>query len=124
MVEKRKSPGQPPKFSTPEDFKKACDEYIFSNPGRLTVTGLAMWLGFCDRQSLYDYEKRDGYSCIVKEARLAVEHDYELSLRSSYVVGSIFALKNMGWKDRHEQEITGANGEPFSVTLNLAPKQE
>lgn len=107
MADQHKGPGQPPKFSTPEDFKAACDEYIANNQGKLTVTGLAMWLGFCDRQSLYDYEKREGYSCIVKEARLAVENDYELALRTQSVTGAIFALKNMGWKDKAEIEHSG-----------------
>lgn len=109
-------PGRPPKFKTPEELKEACDEYVAANLGKMTVTGLAMWLGFCDRQSLYDYEKREGYSCIIKEARLAVENDYELSLRSPSVTGAIFALKNMGWKDHNRTELTGADGAPLAVT--------
>jgi len=74
----------------------------------MTVTGLAMWLGFCDRQSLYDYEKREGFSCIIKAARLAVENDYEKALRSQSCTGAIFALKNMGWRDRTEVEQSGS----------------
>ena len=65
------------------------------------------WLGFCDRQSLYDYEKREEFSCIIKSARLAVENDYELSLRSNSCTGAIFALKNMGWRDKTEVEQSG-----------------
>lgn len=107
--------GRPPKFDTPELLKQACDEFIANNPGKLTITGLAMWLGFCDRQSLYDYEKRPEYSCIIKEARLAVENDYELSLRTQSVTGAIFALKNMGWKDKVQQEITGEDGSPIQI---------
>ncbi len=105
--------GRPPKFETPEQLKAACDEFIANNPGKLTVTGLAMWLGFCDRQSLYDYEKKPEFTCIIKEARLAVENDYELSLRTPSVTGAIFALKNMGWKDKQEQEVYGKDGGPL-----------
>lgn len=121
MDEEKDLGGRPPKFDTPEQMKAACDEYIASNTGMLTITGLAMWLGFCDRQSLYDYEKKTQFSCIVKEARLAVENGYEISLRSAQVVGSIFALKNMGWKDHSRTELTGADGKDlnYNVTLDL-----
>lgn len=108
--------GRPPKFETVDQLKTACDEYVASNPGRLTITGLAMWLGFCDRQSLYDYEKKPEFTCIIKEARLAVENDYEISLRSPSVTGAIFALKNMGWKDKTETELTGKDGGPLQIT--------
>jgi hypothetical protein len=108
--------GRPPKFETPEQLKQACDEYIANNSPLLTITGLAMYLGFCDRQSLYDYEKRDEFSCIIKEARLAVENSYELSLRTVSVTGAIFALKNMGWKDKTETALTGAEGGPLVIT--------
>lgn len=103
-------PGRPPIFSTPESFEKAVDEYIAANPDSMTITGLAMWLGFESRQSFYDYEKRPEYSYIVKKGRLAVENAYERGLRSQSVTGSIFALKNMGWKDTQRNEITGADG--------------
>lgn len=112
--------GRPPKFSTPEELEAACIEYISNNPNSMTITGLAMRLGFCDRQSLYDYEKRDEFSCTIKAARLAVENGYENALRSQSVAGAIFALKNMGWKDKHEQEVYGKDGsEIFKISLNL-----
>lgn len=99
--------GRPPKFTTPEELEAACNEFISNNAGKMTITGLAMWLGFDSRQSLYDYGKRSEFSYIINNARLAVENDYELSLRSISVTGSIFALKNMGWKDKTETELSG-----------------
>ena len=108
--------GRPPKFETAEQLKQACDEFIANNPGKLTITGLAMYLGFCDRQSLYDYEKRPEFSCIIKEARLAVENDYELSLRTASVTGAIFALKNMGWRDKVETGLTDKDGNDVPIT--------
>lgn len=68
----------------------------------LTITGVALALGFESRQSFYDYEENPAFSYIIKQARLRVENGYELSLRSVNVAGSIFALKNMGWKDKTE----------------------
>jgi hypothetical protein len=65
-----------------------------------TITGLALYLGFESRQSFYDYAERKQFSYTVKRGRLKIEHEYEKSLRSQTFAGAIFALKNMGWKDR------------------------
>lgn len=103
--------GQPAYFDTPESFETACKEY-FANNSELsyTITGLALYLGFESRQSFYDYEKREGFSYIVKWARMRVENSYEMSLRTNSVTGAIFALKNMGWKDKTETEHSGELG--------------
>lgn len=115
-IEER-GPGRPPIFDSPGQMSKAIDEFIHITPKKeLTITGLAMYLGFESRQSFYDYEEKPEYSYIVKKARLAVENGYELSLRSQNVTGAIFALKNMGWKDKVEQEHTGKDGSPLQLT--------
>lgn len=72
-----------------------------------TITRMALALGFESRQSFYDYENKDEFSYIIKTARLHVEAGYEDSLRENNCTGSIFALKNMGWKDKTEQEFSG-----------------
>lgn len=98
--------GRPAKFDSEEDLQEAVDAYFDfckEEGERYTLTGLALFLGFQDRQSLYDQENRgDGFSCIIKRARLKVENSYELALFSKNCIGSIFALKNMGWKDKQE----------------------
>lgn len=73
-----------------------------------TVTGLALFLGFCDRQSMYDYQEKPEFSCTIKRARTFIENEYEKMLHNGQCTGAIFALKNMGWKDKTEQEITGS----------------
>lgn len=106
-----RGPGRPPLFDSPDQMDKAINEFIANTPkNELTITGMAMWLGFESRQSFYDYEKNAEYSYIIKKARLAVENGYELSLRSSSVTGAIFALKNMGWKDRTETTLSDPDG--------------
>ena len=40
-------------------------------------------------------------------ALLIVENGYEMALRENNAAGSIFALKNMGWKDKTEHEMSG-----------------
>jgi len=67
-----------------------------------TITGLALYLGFCDRHSFYDYEKRPEFSYTIKRARAAIEQHYEELLQTGTPTGSIFALKNFGWKDIYE----------------------
>ncbi|HYE53674.1 MAG TPA: terminase small subunit [Chitinophagaceae bacterium] len=91
-------------------------EYWKRLPESATVTGLALFLGFESRQSLYDYEKNEEFSYIVKKAKLRVEHEYEKKLHGTNVTGPIFALKNMGWADKSEQEVTHKG-----VTVNFVP---
>lgn len=101
--------GQPRKYKTPEELEQAVDKYFEITPeARQTITGIALYLGFVSRQSFYDYEELEGYSYIIKKARLMVENSYEQTLRSKDIpaTGSIFALKNMGWRDRQEVENT------------------
>ena len=71
-----------------------------------TITGLAYYLGFESRQSFYDYEKNAEFSYTIKRARLFIECEYEEQLQQGNTIGAIFALKNMGWKDQTQQEVT------------------
>ena len=89
------------KYLTPDEMQEQIELY-FTTEDDVTITGIALFLGFESRQSLYDYEKMEGYSYIIKRARLFVERDYEKGLKTQYSSGSIFALKNMGWTDKQE----------------------
>ena len=112
--------GRPPVFNTDEELQSKIDEYFKSGikkrtvligkaPNQYpleievpTVSGLAYFLGFCSRQSFYDYEKKEGFSYTIKRARLFIEVEYEEQLQHGNTTGAIFALKNMGWKDKTE----------------------
>jgi hypothetical protein len=83
-------------------------------PEPITITGLALHLGFADRQSLNDYEAKVEFSFIIKKARLRVENAYEKALYMKSPTGAIFALKNMGWKDKQEHDHT-TGGESFNL---------
>jgi len=125
--------GRPPIFESPEAMVVKITEYfdsctlkrITDEEGEedvyygepLTVTGLALYLGFESRQSLYDYEKKEEFSFIIKKARLTVENGYEKRLASRNPTGAIFALKNMGWADRSEIKHEGM----IAGILNLDP---
>ena len=100
--------GRPRIYNDPEDFDAACEAYFAECEQKQTkplLSGLAFYLGFADRSSLYEYRDRPEYSYSVKRAVMRVEMGYEAALQTNNVTGSIFALKNLGWKDKTEQEV-------------------
>lgn len=92
-------------FKTPQDLEAACNDY-FEKSDHPTICGLALALGFSDRQSIYDYREKPEFTCIIKRAMLKVENSYEERLAENGCTGSIFALKNMGWRDKQEIDHT------------------
>ena len=123
--------GRPLVFSSVEELEECINRYfngdmrtkllfnngISQNIPVPTISGLAIFLGFESRQSLYDYEKRDEFSYTIKRARLFIEREYEEQLQVGNTTGAIFALKNMGWKDRTEVENTNLNIEANPLSL-------
>jgi hypothetical protein len=117
--------GRPPIFETADQLEQAIDNYfrtgvkkrkviIGKSPNAQiveievpTITGLCYHIGFESRQSFYDYEERDEFSYTIKRARLFIEVEYEEQLTTGNTVGAIFALKNMGWRDKTETEYSG-----------------
>ena len=109
--------GRPPMFNTAEEMQVKIDEYFellyvedkdkdtskhFDNTP--TITGLALYLGFSCRQSMYEYEEKGEFTDTVKKARARVENWYEKCLLTRNATGPIFALKNQGWRDKQEVE--------------------
>lgn len=105
---------RPLKYDTPEKLQTAVDLY-FDKEEKPTLAGLAYELGI-NRQTLYNYENKDQFLDIIKKARERVEASYEGRLiYGSNPTGVIFALKNMGWKDKQEVD----NRYPDGVILNF-----
>lgn len=101
--------GRPLKIETPEQMENILNEYFeTTEENKITITGLCLALGV-DKSTFYDYEKREEYKDIVKQARMIVENSYEISLRENGRTGDIFALKNFGWRDKIEQEVVATN---------------
>lgn len=113
--------GRPLKFKSVEEFEQKAGEY-FDNTDEYewTITGLAYHLETF-RDVLMDYEAKDEFSNAVKRAKLRIESAYEKSLRKNGRAGDIFGLKNFGWKDRTEQDITTAGekieGKPIDADM-------
>jgi hypothetical protein len=108
--------GQPPMFATPEELESKCQDYFINcveDTEKPTITGLTLYVGFCSRSSWDHYAAKKEFLYIVKRAKLTVENSYELSGTTF----DMFALKNMGWKDKTEVENTNKN-------LDLTPLSE
>lgn len=117
--------GRPAVYTEPGDLQAAVEEYFAGiEDGKPTITGLAYHLGFESRQSFYDYEKNSDFSYIIKRARLRVEVGYEESLRTNNPTGSIFALKNMGWKDKTETGFTDKDGNDTKPVFQLVAAKD
>lgn len=135
--------GRPAFYKTPEEMQAKIDEYFETkcktilirdeygkplvtskgipvvelNPP--TVAGLALFLGFDDRRSLYDYKDKPEFTHTIKKAISRVEEYAEKQLTTGGATGAIFWLKNHGWADTTKQEITGANGGSISVSHEI-----
>ena len=116
-------PWEPIKYDTPGELSDKIEEYFDSinKEWDITITGLALFLGFASRQSFYDYEQKDGYAYTIKKARMRIENSYEKSLRRLGRSGDIFALKNFGWCDKREVEL---NSTGFQINVVKAPEED
>ena len=123
--------GRPPKYKTIKSLQKAIDAY-FANPQtievetsagvalmpNLSVTGLAYHLGFSSRSAMANYESKPEFMYPIKRAKLYIESQYEFRLQiGKNVAGAIFALKNFGWSDKAEVEVT--TNEPRKVVYHI-----
>jgi hypothetical protein len=120
VEETKHAGGRPPFYNSAEELQTKIDEYFLYAPNKrkiifngqvteipvFTISGLAYYLGFSSRQSFYEYKEKPEFVDIIKRASLFIENEYEILLQGSNVAGPIFALKNMGWKDKTEVEQT------------------
>jgi len=117
--------GRPLKFQSVEElevkiqayFDEVASKAIVLEDGKviqepLTITGLALALD-TTRQTLMEYQERDEFIDTIKRAKTVVENFAEKRLFGNNSTGAIFALKNFGWKDKSESEITGKDGAPL-----------
>lgn len=82
-----------------------------------TVAGLALYLGFADRSSLYEYKARPDFAYAIKRAVTEIECFAEEQLHLSSSTGAIFWLKNHGWTDKTKLEHSGSDGGPLTFTV-------
>lgn len=123
--------GGQPKYLTPEAMAEGVESYFRDAVGTFpvllkdgtpltdakgapvlrevppTVNGLALHLGFADRQSMYDYRRHKEFSGVLKNAMTRIEeyHERALCLRDK-CTGDIFWLKNHDWADSRQLTVS------------------
>lgn len=109
--------GRPLKFESAEQIEELAAAYFKETPNdEWTITGLALALD-TSRRVLVEYEDKELFSNTIKKLKTKIENQYELSLRKHGRSGDIFGLKNFGWKDKTETDIT-TGGEPLNSTVS------
>ncbi len=108
----RKKPMGRPKKYTAAQAQKLIDGFFnhCDNADKpYTITGLALALD-TSRKMLCEWaEREDELAAVVTRAKTRVEHYLEeLLLTARNPVGAIFALKNHGWSDRQQLEVSGS----------------
>jgi hypothetical protein len=105
--------GRPPIYTRSEDLEAKIEEYKHNcklTDETPTLTGMILHIGFNSKDTFYEYGKKEEFSESIKKARLWIESLYERDLREKGHSGTIFGLKNMGWKDKIETEHSGSIG--------------
>lgn len=123
--------GQKPKYESPEEMQAVIDEYFKSCEGRvltnaegtpmlnkygmpiiygekpLTMSGLALALGFTSRQTLIDYKAKPEFADTVTRAKQRVEEYVEGRLfDKDGSAGAKFSLENnFGWASKQETKV-------------------
>lgn len=123
MAEGKNVGGRPLKFKTLQDLETKADVYFAKTPQEeWTVTGLALALD-TTRETLMDYENKDGYTDTIKKYKLMVQYAYEIDLRKKGRSGDIFALKNFGWRDQQHTDVT-SGGDKLEMPQVYLPSRK
>lgn len=87
--------------------KKVQEVKKITVPIPYTITGLALALD-TSRETLREYQERPEFVDTIKKAKERVENYAELRLMTGdlFPASAIFALKNHGWQDKQDIEVT------------------
>lgn len=137
--------GRPKKYNSPEEMQKVIDQYFRDCKGDIlkdysgkpiinkhgdviiigekppTVTGLAIALGFTNRQSLINYQNQDEFFDTITRAKMVCQDYAETRLYDrDGVNGAKFSLQNnFGWKERSETDVNANVNGNMNNTLAL-----
>ena len=89
------------------------EEYIRETP--VPIIAEFAYLNDVLRESLYDYPE---FSTLIKKCVAKKEAQLERgALQNSLnTTMAIFSLKQLGWRDKQEHEISGKDGMPLKIT--------
>lgn len=98
--------GRPRKWNSKEELQSMIDsywQYCEDNEKPMTIAGLAYFTKV-DRQTIYNYAKDEEYFDTIKKARERIVMGFEELAITKGNAGTIFIMKNYGYKDK--QEVT------------------
>ena len=128
--------GRPPMYKNKKEMQKKIDEYFEECKGKvltdaegnvvtdkyglplyverkpLTITGLALALGFNSRQALLNYQGKEEFNDTITRAKTKVEQYAEERLfDKDGANGAKFSLANnfTGWKEKVETDVNTKN---------------
>jgi phosphoketolase len=134
--------GAPPKYKTVKEMQEAIDKYFKDCEGKiltdnegntiydkygyplvvdrkpLTITGLALALGFNSRQALLNYQAKEEFNDTITRAKAVVEQYAEERLYDKDGAnGAKFSLANnfSGWREKQQIEADVNS----TVTINI-----
>lgn len=110
--------GRPRLIESPEEMLERGYAYFDEcreKGDHILVTGLVLALGLSCRDVLIEYGKRPEFTDTVKALKTVCEQYAESKLFTTTPTGAIFALKNYGWTDKTQQELSGPEGGPVQI---------
>jgi len=102
-------------FKNAEELQIRLDKYkaYLEETGKPpTIAGLAYYTGM-HRSTIYLYEKREEYDSVLVDFRDWVLMNYEEFAIEKGGGGIIFLLKNYGYTDKQEMQLSGSINNPF-----------
>ncbi|MFD2870866.1 terminase small subunit [Mucilaginibacter ximonensis] len=118
------------RFNNCESLNRLIDEYFErskndtgKNAEPVTLTGLAIFLGFTSKEVFDQYEQIVKYKESLMRARFRIMAYYESRLHFPSPSGAIFALKSMGWDEKVKDTRSGAKPQSLTVkVIETGPK--
>jgi hypothetical protein len=118
MARAKKCVGKPKKWATREALEQDIEKYFTycdTNHKHPTIAGLAYYLEV-DRQTIYNYSYNEDYFDIINKARNKIMMNLEETAIVKGNAGTIFVMKQYGYKDKHEVD-NNITGDAFNSAL-------
>ncbi|MDA3807753.1 MAG: terminase small subunit [Thiomicrorhabdus sp.] len=100
--------GRPKCWDSPEELQAQIDTYFNHCDNKekpYTIAGLAVFLEV-DRQTIYNYEKKQQFFDTIKKARDRIYNFLEEWCIMKGNAGTIFVMKNYGYTDKQEVQYS------------------
>lgn len=123
--------GRPPKYKTAEELQERIDAYFYEHCKKEdeipNVLGLVVFLGFSDRCSLSEYERKPEFTHTIKRAKTRIYNEkIQLAMRGA-INPTIFifdAVNNHGMintrsKSKNDNQYTTEEKGPVPVTVTF-----